>query len=206
VNGMLETFRWLGLARFMSAAALGEMPNMIEAQRKKVNDGFFLTRSPAALAGAFFVKPDKAYAAMNKLKEHIWNSRNNSKFMWNLPGEYRFIQVSDKATLQPMEPGLWFNAQMISFSDLAESDLDWRKEFKAVEDHWVGELGARPHMGKLWGMEELPNGDIEPFSHAYACTIYSQTAKDTFNEYRQKWDPHGLFFAGLGPTLLGPCQ
>merc|ERR1712151_1311525 len=26
------------------------------------------------------------------------------------------LGIADKATLQPMEPGLWFNAQMISFS------------------------------------------------------------------------------------------
>merc|ERR1712190_241579 len=205
VNGLLECFRWLGLARVMSFSAVAEMPNMIQTQREKVNDGFFLTRSPAALAAAFFVKPDRAFEAMNKLRDHTWKSRSSTKFVWNLPGEYRFIRVADKATLQPMEAGLWFNAQMISFSDLAESDLDWRREFKAVEDYWVNDLGARPHMGKLWGMEELPNGDIEPFSHAYACTIYSQAAKDAFNSYRLLWDPQGLFFSGLGPKLLEPC-
>merc|ERR1711920_711297 len=96
--------KWLGLARLMSAAAIGEMPNIIEGQRKKVNDGFFLTRSPAALAAAFFVKPSRAFDAMNKVKEHTWNSRNSSDFVWNLPGEFRFIRVADKATLQPMEP------------------------------------------------------------------------------------------------------
>jgi len=205
INGMLDKFKWLGLARMMTGSALMQMPSMIREQRNKVNDGFFLTRSPAALAGAFFVKPDKAFAAMNKVRDQVLNSRSSKKFVWNLPGEFRFIRVADKATLQPMEPGLWFNAQMISFSDLAENDHAWRKEFKAVEDYWVQELGARPHMGKLWGMEEFPNGDIEPFSHAYACTIYSQAAKDTFNAYREAWDPQGLFFAGLGQQLLGPC-
>jgi len=205
VNGLLDSFKWLGLARLMSAAAIGEMPNIIEGQRKKVNDGFFLTRSPAALAAAFFVKPDKAFDAMNKVKEHTWNSRHSKQFTWNLPGEFRFIHVADKATLQPMEPGLWFNAQMISFSDLAENDQAWRREFKAVEDYWVQELEARPHMGKLWGMQEVTSGDIEPFADGYACTIYAQEVKDAFNAYRQKWDPHGLFFVGLGSKLLGPC-
>merc|ERR1712194_38317 len=193
INGMLDKLKWLGLARMMTGSALMQMPSMIRHQRNKVNDGFFLTRSSAALAGAFFVKPDKAFAAMNKVRDQVLNSRGSKKFVWNLPGEFRFIRVADKATLQPMKPGLWFNAQMISFSDLAESDHAWRKEFKAVEDYWVQELGARPHMGKLWGMEEFPNGDIEPFSHAYACTIYSQAAKDTFNAYREAWDPQGLF-------------
>merc|ERR1711990_1366407 len=37
-------------------------------------------------------------------------------------------------------------------------------------------------MGKLWGLEEVADGDIEPFSPAYACKIYSQATKDTFNE------------------------
>merc|ERR1712232_125887 len=181
------------------------MPNIIEANYQSILDGFFLTRSPAALAAAFFVNPDKAFDAMNKVKEHTWNSRHSKQFTWNLPGEFRFIHVADKATLQPMEPGLWFNAQMISFSDLAENDQAWRKEFKAVEDYWVQELGARPHMGKLWGMEESANGDIEPFANSYACTIYSQATKDAFNAYREKWDPHGLFFTGLGQKLLSPC-
>jgi len=205
INGFLDTFKWLGLARVMTSSALSQMPSMIRQQRDKVNDGFFLTRSPAALAGAFFVTPDKAFSAMNKVRERVLSSRGSKSFTWNLPGEFRFVRVEDKATLQPMEPGLWFNAQMISFSDLAENDQAWRKEFKAVEDYWVNELGARPHMGKLWGLEEAADGDIEPFSPAYACQIYSKSTKDTFNAYRKTWDPEGLFFAGLGPKLLVDC-
>jgi len=205
INAGLDAFKWLGLARLMTSSAISQMPSMIRQQRKKVNDGFFLTRSPAALAGAFFVKPNKAFAAMNKVRQHVLNSRGSKSFTWNLPGEFRFIRVADKATLQPMEAGLWFNAQMISFSDLAENDQAWRREFKAVEDYWVKELDARPHMGKLWGLEEVADGDIEPFSPSYACTIYSQATKNTFNAYRKTWDPDGLFFAGLGPKLLSPC-
>merc|ERR1712039_1078282 len=81
------------------------------------------------------------------------------------------------------EPGLWFNAQMISFSDLAENDQAWRKEFKAVEDYWVQELGARPHMGKLWGLEEVADGDIEPFSHAESTRRKQKTLSTRIERY-----------------------
>jgi len=207
INKMLKDLKALDpiLAPTMSWGALLQMPMFIKQLRAKTNDGFFLTRAPAALAGCFFVKPERAFEAMDKVQKQTWNSRGSKEFSWNLPGEFRFVQVADKATLQPIEPGLWFNAQMISFSDTAKNDQAWRKEFKAVEDYWKNELGARPHMGKVWGLEEGADGDIAMFAPSYACTIYSQEAKDAFNEYRRKWDPHGLFYAGLGPKLVGPC-
>merc|ERR1711870_227568 len=122
---------------------------------KKVNDGFFLTESAVALAAADFV--------------------------WNLPGEFRFINVEDSAVLQPVPAGLWFNAQMISFPDLAKNDQAWKRDFKIVEDYWVKTLHAKPHLGKLWGFERDHEGTVEPFSDSFACTIFSDATKAKFN-------------------------
>eukprot|EP00443_Scrippsiella_acuminata_P010355 CAMPEP_0115234128 /NCGR_PEP_ID=MMETSP0270-20121206/34631_1 /TAXON_ID=71861 /ORGANISM="Scrippsiella trochoidea, Strain CCMP3099" /LENGTH=271 /DNA_ID=CAMNT_0002648861 /DNA_START=1 /DNA_END=818 /DNA_ORIENTATION=+ len=126
--------------------------------------------------------------------------------MWNLPGEFRFINVQDSAVLQPVEPGLWFNAQMISFADLAKNDQAWKKDFKVVEDYWINELGAKPHMGKLMGFREQDNGEVEPFADEYVCTIYSNEQKQAFSAYREQLDPDGLFATGLGMKFLAPSR
>merc|ERR1719229_574105 len=128
----------------------------------------------------------------------------SKEFVWNLPGEFRFINVQDSAVLQPVPAGIWFNTQMIGFADLATNDQAWKREFMKVEEHWVNKLGARPHMGKLFGFKET-NGEVEPFSDSYSCTIYSNEVKKAFNEYRQKQDPHGLFASGLGMKFLVDC-
>jgi len=206
VNDLLHRFRAFHLAKTMSMAAITNIPRLVREQSKKLNDGFFLTRSPAALAGAFFVHPSKAFAAMDKLREVQRASVGSEDFVWNLPGEFRFLRVQDSAVLQPVPAGLWFNCQMISFPDLARNEQAWKRDFKAVEDYWVNELGAKPHMGKVWGLDATSQGTIEPFSDAAACSVYSDATKAKFNEYRQRVDPEGLFFSGLGVKLLGTCE
>merc|ERR1712226_1319027 len=206
VNRINDVFQWLPLAKVMSKAAITEIPNIVRGQSNAVNDGFFLVDSPAALAGAFFVHPSKAFAAMDKLREVQLASRRSKEFVWNLPGEFRFINVSDSAVLQPIEAGLWFNAQLISFPDTARNDYGWEHDFKKVEDHWVNELGAKPHMGKLFGFQKESDGSVQPFADEFACSIYNDATKMQFLEYRNRQDPDGLFFTGLGAKVLGPCM
>lgn len=206
VNHILDTFKWFPMAKTMSMAAITNIPRLVQEQSNEVNDGFFLIDSPACLAAAYFVHPSKAFAAMDKLRDVQLASQGSKDFMWNLPGEYRFINVSNTAVLQPIEAGLWFNAQLISFPDMAKNDQAWKKNFQTVEDYWVKELGARPHMGKLFGFQTDSDGIVEPFADEFACSIYSDATKMKFLEYRNKQDPDGLFFAGLGTKVLGPCK
>merc|ERR1719226_227332 len=186
----------LPLARTMSRQAVVQIPKMASDLNRKYNDGFFLTQSPAALAAAYFVHPSKGFEAMDFLRRVQLDSIGDKEFMWNLPGEFRFINVQDSAVLQPVKAGLWFNAQMISFADLAKNDQAWKRDFKTVEEHWVNELGAKPHMGKLWGFETQADGTVEPFAESFACKIYSDEQKSTFLAYRKKEDPEGLFATG----------
>jgi len=206
VNDLLRSLRALNLAKTMSRSAITNIPRLVRTQSKKVNDGFFLTRSPAALASAYFVHPSQAFAAMDKVREVQRASVGSRDFVWNLPGEFRFLRVQDSAVLQPVEAGLWFNCQMISFPDFAATDQAWKRDFKIVEDYWVKELGAKPHMGKLWGFGAKASGNIEPFSDAAACSIYSNAAKGAFSTYRRQVDPEDLFFSGLGVKLLSACE
>jgi len=196
----------LPLAKIMSSQAIANIPRLARTLSNKVNDGFFLKDSAAALAAAYFVEPSKAFEAMDFLRDVQLASKSSKDFVWNLPGEYRFINVLDSAVLQPVPAGLWFNAQMISFADLAKHDQAWKKDFKKVEDYWVNTLGAKPHMGKLWGFSTQSDGTVEPFSEDYACSIYSDATKAKFLEYRKTQDPEGLFFAGLGAKVLAPCK
>merc|ERR1719291_773315 len=151
--------------------AITNIPRFVKGLSDSVNDGFFLKDSAAALAGAYFVHPSKAFAAMDKLRDVQLASRGSRKFQWNLPGEFRFVNVQDSAVLQPIEAGLWFNAQVISIEDLAKDEQQWKKDFARVEQYWVNELGAKPHMGKLWGYHTREDGVVEPFSEKFACTI-----------------------------------
>jgi len=205
VNDFLKSMKRLPLARTLSRQAIVQIPNMAADLSDKFNDGFFLTQSPAALAAAYFVHPSKGFEAMDYLRKVQMESIHDKDFMWNLPGEFRFINVQDSAVLQPIEPGLWFNAQMISFADLAKNDQAWKRDFKTVEDYWINELGAKPHMGKLMGFREKENGEVQPFADEYVCTIYSKEQKEAFSSYREQLDPHGLFATGLGMKFLVPC-
>jgi hypothetical protein len=206
VNDILGGLKALPLAGTLSKTAMREIPNFAKTMSDKVNDGFFLTYSPAALAAAYFVEPSKAFAAMDFLKKVQLESKSSKEFVWNLPGEFRFLNVSDSAVLQPVPAGLWFNAQMIGFADLAKNDQAWKRDFKRVEDYWVKELKAQPHMGKLFGFEEQADGSVEPFADSYSCTIYSEEQKARFSMYREKQDPEGLFATGLGMKFLAPCS
>jgi len=69
----------------------------------------------------------------------------------------------------------------------------------------VNDLGAKPHMGKLWGFHKTETGAVEAFSASFACKIYSDETKAKFDAYRRTQDPDGLFFTGLGPKLLAAC-
>merc|ERR1719215_2223333 len=206
VNDVLDSMKRhkLGMAKIMSSKALSSISNMVKEFSKKFNDGFFLNHSPAALAAAYFVKPEKAFASMDFLRKVQLESRKSKEFVWNLPGEFRFVNVQDSAVLQPIPAGVWFNTQMIAFADLAQNDQAWKREFMKVEQNWVKELGARPHMGKLFGFAEK-DGEVEPFADSYSCTIYSKEQKTAFEAYRKQQDPQGLFAAGLGMKFLAEC-
>merc|ERR1712039_1019109 len=205
VNDMLSALKALPLAKMMSQQAMVNIPRLAGDLSKKVNDGFFLTQSPAALAAAYFVHPSKAFDAMDYLRTVQVESLKSKDFVWNLPGEFRFIDVQDSAVLQPIPKGLWFNAQLISFADLAKNDQAWKRDFKKVEDYWVNHLRAQPHMGKLFGFGRDADGDVEPFADSYSCTIYTEQQKSAFSAYRQQTDPEGLFATGLGMKFLAPC-
>jgi len=207
VNDLIGSMKGakLPMAKLMSWEALENIPRLARKLSNQVNDGFFLTQSAAALAAAYFVKPSVAFKAMDFLRRVQLESRNSTEFVWNLPGEFRFLNVQDTAVLQPIPAGLWFNAQMISFPDLAKNTQAWKRAFKRVEDYWVKELHAKPHIGKLFGFEASPDGEVEPFADSYSCKIYSSEQKAAFAAFRAKTDPHGLFATGLGMKFLAPC-
>jgi len=205
VNDLLKAFKRLPLARTMSRKAVRAIEPLVEDMSDKVNDGFFLAHAPAALAAAYFVEPSQAFEAMDYLRRVQLESLSSNEFVWNLPGEFRFVNVQDSAVLQPVPAGLWFNCQMIAFADLAKNDQAWKREFKRVEDYWVKHLKAKPHMGKLFGFEEVSADNIQPFADSYSCSIYTSEQKRTFSAYRQKVDPEGLFATGQAMKFLVPC-
>jgi len=182
------------------------VPNLIDTLRQKVNDGFFLTNSPIALISAWFLEPEKAFEAMDFLMKEQRASQElgSDKFAWNQPAEFRFVTVKDAAVLQPVPAGFYFNSEFLSFPAFADSSHQWMKAFKKVQDYWVANLSAKPHMGKLFGFADV-NGKVHPFADSFTCTVYTQSQKNEFEAYRKQTDPHGLFLAGLGARLLQSC-
>merc|ERR1719277_2219435 len=121
-NQLIGDLRSKSMAKIMSGQSIEQMPGIIRDQSNKLNDGFFLTDAPAALAASYFIKPEFAFKAMDFLRTVQLESfsAESKDFFWNLPGESRFIKVTDTAVLQPVGPGVWYNAEMISFPDLAK--------------------------------------------------------------------------------------
>ncbi|CAE8635134.1 unnamed protein product [Polarella glacialis] len=126
------------LSRGLSAASLQQAPGLMEYLRKRVNDGFWLTESPAALISAWFLTPDKAFQAMDFLRSQQHASLKRQKqgenhFIWNQPAEFRFLTVGDKAELQVVSPGLHFNSEFLSFPDVSGDSQSWKRAFKKVQ-------------------------------------------------------------------------
>jgi len=193
-----------------SYTTLTQLPGLIETQRDRSNDGFFAMRAPNTLIAAYFIKPERSFEAMDFLRQRQ-RARNGqatwfnaSGFSWNQPAEFRFVQVDDKAVLSPVPPGLWFVSEILSFPDSAATDQEWKKAFKEVEDYWINELDAVPHLGKLFAFEE-ENGQIEMFHQSKVCKVYPGSRKQTFKAYQSSVDPDGLFNYGLGEKLLRNC-
>lgn len=201
------------LARMLSHASLNAIPRLLNDIRSLTNDGFILTSTPAASVSAYFMEPSRAFEAMDILRTaqvesyRRANTGEHEGFVWNLPGEFRFIKVADSAVLQPMPPGRWFNAQFLAFPDSAQDDQAWKKAFMMVERQWVEKLGAKhPHMGKLFGFSADGHGRIEPFTdQSLVCGVYSEGQKSAFEAYRAAHDPDGLFAQGLGMSFLAAC-
>lgn len=165
---------------------------------------------------AYFVEPSKAFAAFDHLRT-VMRERNakydgflefNPKdhFTWNQPAEFRFVTVRDDAVLHTVPPGVYFVSEVVSFPG-GKSSAAWSEAFKEVEDHWVNQLGAKPHTSKLFGFGTNPGDDVvQPFVSSETCKVYDETQKQTFNAYRSKWDPDGLFAYGLGMNMIKACQ
>mmetsp|Transcript_17209 Transcript_17209/g.34883 ORF Transcript_17209/g.34883 Transcript_17209/m.34883 type:complete len:444 (-) Transcript_17209:184-1515(-) len=205
-NTLLRIALRLPLAKRLSKQAMETVPRFVQKASEQTNDGFYLTESPAALAAAFFFEPAKAFEAMDYLRQVQLDRLGTHDFMWNLPGEFRFVKVSSSAVLQPVPSGLWFVAEMISFKELAKTDQSWKVAFERVQDYWVNFLGAKPHMGKLFGFEVQRDGAVEAFADKYTrCSVYSEEQKNEFEAYRSAQDPSNFFASGLGMTLLAPC-
>jgi len=194
-----------------SSLTLSQLDSLVEEQRDRANDGFFATKAPNTLIAAYFIKPELSFKAFDFLRKAIRRRNgqatwfNASGFSWNQPGEFRFMDVKQDAVLQPVPPGRWFVSEILSFPDAAATDQAWKEAFKEVEDYWVNELGAIPHMGKLFGFDKGADGQLEVFNQKKVCRVYSASTKKTFKSYQARMDPEGRFNYGLGEKLMRNC-
>jgi len=193
-----------------ASLTLSQLPKLVKEQEERSNDGFFAVKAPNTLIAAYFIKPELSFQAFDFLRKAVRRRNgqatwfNATGFSWNQPAEFRFMTVTDDAVLQPVPPGVWFVSEILSFPDSAATDQEWKKAFKEVEDYWVNELGAIPHLGKLFGFEE-ENGKLEVFSQKRVCKVYSAETKEQFKAYQARVDPSGRFNYGLGEKLLRSC-
>jgi len=193
-----------------AAQTVAQLPDLVKTQRDRSNDGFFAVKAPNTLIAAYFIKPERSWEAMDFMRRAVIRRNgqadwlNAEGFSWNQPAEFRFMQVTDDAVLQPVPPGLWFVSEILSFPDSAATDQAWKEAIKEIEDYWTMELGAIPHIGKLFGFGET-NGTLEVFHQSKVCRVYSDEQKAAFGAYRARMDPVGRFNYGLGEKLLRSC-
>lgn len=194
-----------------AAQTLTQLPSLVGAQRDSSNDGFFAVKAPNTLIAAYFIRPELSFQAMDYMRTKMRQRNEESDwtkadgFSWNQPAEFRFVTVTDDAVLQPVPPGLWFVSEILSFPDSGATDQAWKEAFEEVEDYWINELGAVPHIGKLFGFHKDENDHFDIFHQSKVCQVYSAATKDDFNAYREQMDPPGLFNYGLGEKLLRSC-
>lgn len=206
VNKVLSSLNWLPLAKSMAWSAIVDVPMFVSQFRSKVNDGFMQLQTPDALAAAFYFEPKDVFKALDFLRTVQLESLESQEFVWNLPAEFRFVNITDNAVLQPVPAGLRIAVEMTSFEELSRKGEEWKRSFKKVEDFWVDSMGSTPHLGKIWGFVETVDGTLQPFQRSRSCTIFSDVQKAEFEKYRSISDPSDLFFSGLGKEMLAPCS
>jgi hypothetical protein len=204
MNDVYKAFSWLPIERMMAQTTMASMDWLVWSQRRARNDGFFVVKAPDAHIAAWFLAADKAFDAFDHLRKTMLRHKDTGEFVWNQPAEFRFAKIEDSAVLQPVPAGTYFISEVLAFPGTADSKNAMYTAFKEVEDHWVGALGAKPHIGKLFGFEQV-GSEVKPFAHSKACTVYSNEQKAAFEAYRKTQDPGNLFNHGFATSLLRGC-
>jgi len=188
----------------MTSSALSGPKMLMDRNRRGMNDGFFATKVPNVVYGAYFVKPKDVFKAWSVLVDTFMDRKDDDLFPWNGPPELRFLTVTDDAVLNPVEPGFWAVSEFLGFPT-GRSDQGWKSAFKHVEDKWVSRFGAKPHVGKSFAFGTAADGTVQPYLREKVCKVYSDAQKSAFEAYRRRADPENLFAAGDGMKLLSSC-
>jgi len=173
--------------------------------RNAMHDGFYAAKVPNVVYGAYFMKPKDVFKAWDILKDNFMARKNDTVFPWNGPPELRFVEVTDDAVLNPVPAGVYAVSEYLGFPT-GRSDQGWKSAFKHVQDEWGDKLGGKPHIGKFWGFGTTADGTVQPYQAERACRVYSDAQKSSFNAYRRRMDPSGLFAGGDAMKLLASCR
>jgi len=192
-------------ARLMVQVSMSGPQALIWQNRRAMNDGFYASKVPNVVYGAYFMKPSQVFKAWDILKDNFMARENDTVFPWNGPPELRFLEVTDDAILNPVPAGVYAVSEYLGFPT-GRSDQGWKSAFKHVQDEWGDKLGGKPHIGKFWGFGTADDGTVQPYQPDRACRIYSDAAKNSFEAYRRQADPDNLFAGGDAMKLLSGCQ
>lgn len=193
-----------GFPRTMTKLSMSGSEMLINSNRDAMNDGFYAMKVPNVIYAAFFIEPSKLFEAFNVVVDSFKRHDGSSAFAWNGPPELRFIKVEDDAVMNPVPAGLWAVSEILYFP-VAEDDQDWKRAFKHLQDEWEDRLGARPHIGKMWGFDTAADGTVQPYQWERACRLYSDSQKSAFDAFRRQTDPDDLFAGGDAMKLLSSC-
>lgn len=158
---------------------------LMNTNRRAMNDGFYATKVPNVVYGAYFVKPKDVFKAWSVLVDAFMDRKDDRLFPWNGPPELRFLTVADDAVLNPVEPGLWAVSEFLGFPT-GRSDQGWKSAFRHVEDEWVSRFGAKPHLGKSFAWGTAADGTVQPYLREKVCKVYSDAQKSAFEAYRRR--------------------
>jgi len=207
INDVHDFFSSLPVDRALTRSTLMSVPVLIQQARDAVNDGFWVTQAPNTYYASYFIPPSRAFEAMDYIRRKQTERWGRTDFAWNLPFEFRFITITDDAVLQPVPPGMYWIAEIMTLTDKQEDRFVRWQAFREIEDHIMNEFGGVPHSGKLFAFGPNEAGYVEPFRDSKLCRLLTVEQKAKFEAYQRSCDPDGVFALNttLGMKLLAPC-
>lgn len=162
------------------------------------NDGYWVRQATGAAIMAYFIPSDQAFKALNIyrtiFRECLHNTEDEDVFKINQPCEFRFvtIQKGGGPKLFHIPEGEYCVVEVLSFTGFTKSRV--YDALHQVEQAWL-DMGAVPHVGKLFGFHKGRDGETLPFARRAFHNDRLATAADRqeFETRRAACDPDGIF-------------
>ena len=178
--------------------------SQVATNRADVNDGFYLRKVPHAIKLiAYFVPRANLFDMLNIVKEVFESVKSETGETAVGNAEFRFLNITDKAVLFPTgavtgkaHTGQYVNCEVVFNAHPGMDPILWSSALYGYEQK-MRALDGFLHTGKSFCYGNEANNTHTPYANTTCVkTIFNDEQKATFNAYRNKTDPKGLFAGG----------